>query len=449
MTYQTPATLTDEERDYLVSALQERGITPEQWEEGREAIKALGEFLEEHREYLARLAEYVRREAERDPRSHTPVSELGDEDLAVYIGDILQRAGEAMEAPDTRLPPLGYLMNASHIQQFTRLLTSGGDPRDSIVTRSERWEVEHGKDSITFKRTNRGEVQTFTITNPDILFPGLTTGKRADVRKRGTQVTRKLLPFVLQKMTQQHYPSIVRVELSELVELGAYKNVDSAYKAIERFVDQMRTVIFHWKRKGRGKPPASSKGPIFYHSERRDGAAYIPVNEMININDFASTWTVFPRWAYALKPGAFDLVRYVFFIARQNTRQINENNGRFTISMQVIAENMGLPSVDDVQNRRHRQQIRTPIENAIEEIEQRVAETPEAKGLFFITPHVDEATTNIETWLSTGYVEVQLLGDYVTSFTTIAEKQKELVAEARKSKRRKSTKGKSATKDGK
>lgn len=346
------------------------------------------------------------------------------------VADILKSVAYK---PDTALPPLGYLMNASQIQSLTRVLASGGNPRNSIVTRSEKWETKEGKNSITFKRSNRGEVHTLTITNPEILFPGITSDKR----KRGTTITRKLLPFVLQKMTQQNYPAVVRIELSELVELGAYQTVDGAYKAITRFVQQMATVDLSWTRKstGRGKkkePTTSSGGSLFYHRERKGGTAFIYVNQNINIQDLASTWTVFPRWAYALRPGAFDLVHYIFFLARQNTRQISDNDGRFNISMQAIAESMGLPSVDEVKNRRHRQQIRTPIEKAIEEVEERVAATPEAKGLFFITPYVDDGAANIETWLSTGYVEVQLRGEYATSFTTIAAKQKELVMDARK-----------------
>lgn len=343
------------------------------------------------------------------------------------VADILK---SVVNTPDTALPPLGYLMNASPIQTVTRLLTSGGNPRNSAVTRSEHWDTSEDESSITFKRSNRGETHTITVTNPEVLFPGLTPDKR----KRGTAITRKLLPFVLQKMTQQNYPAVVRIELSELVELEAYKTIDGAYKGITRFVQQMSNVDLSWTKKSRGKSVSSSGGVLFYHRERKGGTAYIYVNQQINIQDLASTWTVFPRWAYALKPGAFDLVRYIFFIARQNTKQISENNGRFNISMQVIAERMGLPSVDEVQNRRHRQQIRIPIEKAIEEVEERVASTPEAKGLFYITPHVDENAPNIEAWLSTGYVEVQLLGDYATSFTTIAAKQRELVTAARKSK---------------
>ena len=104
MTYQTPATLTDEERDYLVSALKERGITPEKWNESRQLLAEFFEFVNDNRDYLKRLGNYVTREVEKDPRQGEAVFE------DTYIEDILSRAIEAMEAPGEQ-KSLGLLMN--------------------------------------------------------------------------------------------------------------------------------------------------------------------------------------------------------------------------------------------------------------------------------------------------------------------------------------------------
>lgn len=330
------------------------------------------------------------------------------------------------------LPELGYLPNSGEIQTFTRVLTSGGNPRNSAATRSENWDIvsqqdenDSGISSITYIRKNRDETHTIRVTNPDIVFPGQT----ADKHKRGTIITRKLLPYVLQKMVQQGYPRTVFIDLSEMVDLGMYSSKNNAWRAVERFVEQMTNVFISANAKGRKGKSRGNSGVIFYNAYRNDGTVQLSVNDAVDLSMFASVWTVFPKWAYGLSAGPFDLVRYVFFIARQNSVKISES-GKFTISLQAVAEAMGLPSPDEVKNRRYRQQIRKPIEDAIDEIEQRVAATPEAKGKFLITPYADETTTNIDVWLQ-GYIEVQLRDDYVSSFTTIADKTKALVERAR------------------
>lgn len=336
--------------------------------------------------------------------------------------DILKRMAAT---PNTALPPYGYLINTPQLQMITRVLTSGGDPKDSEITRSEKWNVERDGQVIKYTRTNRKGVQGFKIMNQEIFFPG---GSR-EKNKRGTIVTRKLLPFVLQKMTQQGYPQRVAVDIQELVDLGMYKSVDTAYNGIRRFFQQMSTAEISGFTES-GKHKTESAGILFYHLTRRDGVAYIFVNDQFNMAEFAKQFTLFPRWAYGLKPTAFDLVRYIFYIARQNTKSISES-GTFNISMRAVAENLGLPSVDEVRNRRYRQQIRKPIEDAIEEIEERVASTPEAKGRFSITPYVNDETSDIDVWLS-GYIEVKLGQEYADPFNRIADKQKLLVEQAKK-----------------
>ena len=339
------------------------------------------------------------------------------------------------------LPELGYLPNPSGIQTLTRVLTSGGNPRNSAVTRSEKWEIVRqdneenpNASTVTYTRENRGEKQVLTITNPDMFFPGTDANKR----KRGTIVTRKLLPFVLQKMVQQGYPDRISIDLIEMVNLGMYSTEDSAYRALTRFTQQMSVADISWESKGRGKkrPKTAGGGVIFYHRSRSGGSAYIYVNQNIDLTALAQMWTVFPRWAYGLSAGPFDLVRYIFFIARQRADQIHDN-GRFNISLQVVAENMGLPAPEDVPNRKYREKIRKPIEDAIDEIEQRVAATPEAKGKFFITPYADETTTDIDVWLQ-GYIEVMFKDEYIDTFSTIAQKKKALVEQASQAQKRKS-----------
>ena len=450
MTYQTPATLTDEERDYLVSALKERGITPEKWNESRQLLAEFFEFVNDNRDYLKRLGNYVTREVEKDPRQGEAVFE------DTYIEDILSRAIEAMEAPGEQ-KSLGLLMNGSMVRSLEYLLATGGEPRDSSVTRTEKWDKKEGKDSVTFIRRNRGVTQVITITNPVTLFPGYgKTGKVSATRKRGTFVVRKMLPYVLQRMTEQGYPHEVRIELKTLADKMGYTSVDSAYRAIKSFFKKIETVSIAAtetkmvrSKDGKGKEKkavSDDRGKPFYWLSRRNGSAYISVAEQFPIRLFSKAmkeFTVFPDWAYLLGPVAFDLVWYIFYLARQNTRDV-ASSGTFTISLESVRHQLGLPTPDDVSGRQYRQQIRTPIEEAIEEIEKRVAETPEAKGNFFITPHVDEATTDIDQWLK-GYLEIELRNEYAQFFKKIATSQEKKIGQHKAStdgKRSRARKGK-------
>ena len=134
----------------------------------------------------------------------------------------------------------------------------------------------------------------------------------------------------------------------------------------------------------------------------------------------ANYFTIFPRFAYALSNNAFSLVRYIFFLARQNTQAIKDK-GTFAISLEAVRENLGLPAPDEVKNRKYRQYIIEPIETAIEEIEDKLQTVPEAKEYgFTLTPYGTD-TSNINEWLQ-GYLEIGLKGDFAETFIRLATK---------------------------
>ena len=144
------------------------------------------------------------------------------------------------------------------------------------------------------------------------------------------------------------------------------------------------------------------------------------VNENFNLDFITNYYTVFPRFAYALSNNAFSLVRYIFFVARQNTQHIKDK-GTFTISLDAVRENLGLPAPEDVKNRKYKQYIIDPIEEAIEEIETALQTVPEAKEYgFTITPIASDAG-NIHKWLE-GYLEIGLKGDFAETFIEMATK---------------------------
>ena len=159
---------------------------------------------------------------------------------------------------------------------------------------------------------------------------------------------------------------------------------------------------------------------MFYHYRLKNGYVTLSVNENFNMEFIANYFTIFPRFAYALSNNAFSLVRYIFFLARQNTQAIKEK-GTFTIKLDLIRENLGLPAPEDVKNSKYIQYIIEPIEKAIEETEEALRNVPEAKEYgFTITPYTWD-TGNIKKWLE-GYLEIGLNGDFAETFIRIATK---------------------------
>jgi hypothetical protein len=121
-----------------------------------------------------------------------------------------------------------------------------------------------------------------------------------------------------------------------------------------------------------------------------------------------------------LDGNALSLAWYIVSLARQNTQAIKDK-GTFRISLEAVREFLGLPSVDDVNNRKYRQYIIKPIEKAIEKIEDALQSEPKVKeGDFTITPYGTD-TSNIREWLQ-GYLEIGLKRDFAETFIRIATK---------------------------
>lgn len=230
----------------------------------------------------------------------------------------------------------------------------------------------------------------------------------------------KVLMFTLQKMTAQHFPPEVGFSLQELVDIGMYSNTSNAGRAVKDFfAQQKQTTLSGTVKKGK-KVIQEEGGVLFYHYRLKNGYVTLSVNEKFNLDFISDYFTVFPRFAYALSNNAFSLVRYIYFLARQNSDDI-KNKGKFTIGLESVRANLGLPSVEEVTNRMYKKLIIEPIEKAIEEIEDKLQNLPEAKDCAFtITPYTKD-TGNINQWLE-GYLEIGLKGEFAETFVRIATK---------------------------
>ena len=320
---------------------------------------------------------------------------------------------EAKAAQKNALAPLGSVPNGDSLNWLYRVLSASKGGRmvqESTGNRHEEITAQQYGDKIRFTRENTQNGSTVIVEIA-----------QADKYLSKTNKTfTKVLLFTLQKMTAQNFPLEVGFSLQELVELGMYSNTSNAGRAVKAFFEQQKlTTLSGTVKKGK-KTVKEEGGVLFYHYKISNGFVTLSVNENFNFDFIANYFTVFPRFAYALSNNAFSLVRYVFFLARQNTQAIKDK-GTFTISLENIRENLGLPSVDEVKNRKYRQFIIDPIEKAIEETEEALLSVPEAKEYGFTITPVGTETSSIDEWLQ-GYLEIGLNGDFAETFVKLAEK---------------------------
>jgi hypothetical protein len=199
-----------------------------------------------------------------------------------------------------------------------------------------------------------------------------------------------------------------------------YSNTSNALRAFKEFFAQQRQILLGGSVKKYKKTIREEGGVLFYHYRIENGYVILSANENFNWGFLANYYTVFPRFAYALPLNSFNIVRYIFSLARQNKEKIKDH-GKFTISLDAIRENLGLPSPEDVKNRKYKQYIIDPIEAAIDEIETALRTVPEAQEYGFTITPVGTDTSNINQWLE-GYLEIGLKGDFAETFIKIASK---------------------------
>lgn len=318
------------------------------------------------------------------------------------------------EAGIGKLAPLGSVPNGDSLNWLYRVISQSKNGRTVTANNANRHEV------ITTQE--KGGKVRFTRENTQNKSKVVVEIDQADKLLNKSNISfLKMLYFTLQKMTDQHNPLEVSFSLQELVDLGVYSTTTNANKAVKEFFAQQKLTTLSGTVKKGAKTIQEEGGVLFYHYRLKNGYVTLSVNENFNMDFIANYFTVFPRFAYALNKNAFSLVRYIFFLARQNAKAIKEK-GSFNISLEAVRENLGIIPVEEVTHRKYKQYIIDPIEKAIEEIEEALQNLPEAKEYgFTITPHVPDDTSNINKWLE-GYLEIGLSGDFAKDFIRIAEK---------------------------
>lgn len=221
----------------------------------------------------------------------------------------------------------------------------------------------------------------------------------------------------------------VSFPLQELIDTGFYSTPQSARKGFNAGMDTLTSLkikghIQQTKKKGSS---IDALEVLFTGARIERGKCTIFFNERISWSFIAQYFTILPRYYFRLPNRASDLLYYIFYLARQHTKDIEER-GYFTISFRAIQHRLQLPS--EVGNNNPDRTIKQPIEEAIEQIEDGHS------GLygnedFSLLPVYDEYAP-IASFLDNGYLRVELKGSFAETFIAISKDTAKQIEAAQK-----------------
>lgn len=218
----------------------------------------------------------------------------------------------------------------------------------------------------------------------------------------------KLLLYLLAERNRQNNPDKLGFPLKVLVDAGLYSTVNNARRGLNAWVEfQAHLTVEQADKNG-----TYHGGSLF--TACAITANYVTLTPNTAVDCLSDYFTFLPSFTFSLSAGAFVLLHYIFSLARQNTAQISKK-GSFTLSLRAICTRLGLPTPEDVPNRKYRERIRHPIESAVSEINASAAHFVDGN----LALAIDAPDGRIHEWLD-GYLKIQMDGAYAESFNKIA-----------------------------
>lgn len=246
------------------------------------------------------------------------------------------------------------------------------------------------------------------------------TIKIADINKLigSNKAAKKMFVYTLIKANEQAIfngevgRDYVSFPLSELIEIGFYKTPQSARKGFYAAMDALTDIKLNGEIQVTKKNKISVIGshPIRY-GIIDNNQCYVFLESSFNWRSLMQYFTILPRYYFKLSNRASDLLYYIFYIARQRTKDIKERGG-FTISLRAIHGYLRLPNETGLNN--PQRDIKQPIEDAIEQIENE--HNAMYGNLDFSLLPVCDDSLSISDYLDNGYLKIELKGDFATNF---------------------------------
>lgn len=253
----------------------------------------------------------------------------------------------------------------------------------------------------------------------------------ADINKfiGSNKTAKKMFVLALIKINEQAVfdgklsRDCVTFPLSELVENGFYKTMQSARKGFLAGMNALSDIKIGGEFLITAKDKISFVGlHPFRPSFIRNNQCYICLESLFDWKSLTCFFTILPQYYFKLSNRAGDLLYYIFYLARQRTKDI-EQKGYFTISMRAIHNCLYLP--DEKESKNPTRDIRAPIDEALEQIETLHSLYYNNTELSLLV--VGDDITNISDFLNNGYLKVELKGAFASPFIDLSKKTKKRI----------------------
>lgn len=246
---------------------------------------------------------------------------------------------------------------------------------------------------------------------------------------------KKLFVFSLIKANEQaiHNGQLTKdyisFPLQELVDIGFYSSPQTARVGFDKGVGILASLQINGKVKKSKKKEVEIKTMevLFTGARRVKGQCFIRLNYAIDWSFIAQYFTILPRYYFRLPNKASDLLYYIFFLARQHTKDIEER-GYFTIGFRAIQHKLQLPNEKGLNN--PQRDIKDAIEDAIEQLEIEHSKTY-GNMEFSLLPVYDEKAPIAE-YLDNGFLKVELKGAFAEKFIAISKDTTKQIETAQK-----------------
>lgn len=242
---------------------------------------------------------------------------------------------------------------------------------------------------------------------------------------------KKMFVFSLIKMNEQAFSegtlrrNYIQFPLQELIDIGYYSRPQSARKGFNDAMDILTSLkVKGTLQKGKKKTiEQSAIEVLFTGANIKKGTCTIFLNERINWAFVATFYTILPKYYFSLPNRASDLLYYIFYLARQRVRDIEER-GYFTIGLRAVQERLNLPS--EIGNKDPQRTIKEPIEEAVTAIEEA------SKDIEFTITPIYNMGDPIANYLSNGYLKIELKGKYAKDFIALSKETAKQIQTAEK-----------------
>lgn len=206
--------------------------------------------------------------------------------------------------------------------------------------------------------------------------------------------------------------------LQELVDIGFYTNIRSARAGFNAGAETLTSLKIKGtvKKTQRQANSVDALEVLFTGARIQKGDCFLRFNYAIDWGFIAQYFTILPKYFFKLSSRSGDLLYYIFYLARQHTKDIEEK-GYFTISFRAIQQRLQLPNEADT-NKTQRD-IKQPIEDAITQIEEE--HSAYYGNTEFQILSVCDDSAPITRYLDTGYLKITLKGEFSKKFLKISK----------------------------